>query len=367
MRLAGAAIVALFGVFVSPSAHACTYLSATVIGEDGEQTGEIRQPPPLPAPAARVKAALPKGIQGEAIVALPDGSHAVSSRDPCLENRWPWASITKQVVAMIVMQEVERGTLSLDAPLSQYLDLPRQPGSTPPTLRQLLQHRSGLRNPEDTPVDAAGIPEFYTTGPSGPEWCLSEREPAPADGWRYNNCDYIVMGRVLEAATDMPIADLIRQRLAEVDIHRTTLAMRKPRNGVGLARDFPLDISRYGASGALLGPLSEMVAFDRALLDGKLISQESLETMWAGDPQLGYMALGQWAYEVPLEGCAKPVRIVERRGDILAYELRNFILPESGTALAVAVKDDEIEFGELWQGRGLSFDLLSALACGDNA
>ena len=49
--------------------------------------------------------------------------------------------------------------------------------------------------------------------------------------------------------------------------------------------------------------------------------------MWTGDPALGYMALGQWAFDAPLEGCIGDVRIIERRGAIGKYQLRNIILP----------------------------------------
>lgn len=364
LRAVIAVFTAFCGLMLAQAADACTYQPVMAVDEEGNIAPA--EPVPLPVPAARVKAALPAGLAGEVLVVLPDVTRAVTARDPCLDDRWPWASVTKQVVATIVMQEVERGALSLDMPVSQYVGLPESDFAAP-TLRQLLQHRSGLRNPADSTADENGIPEFYSTGPTGLDWCLAERGAVSEEGWRYNNCDYIVVGNVLEAVTGTPIAELIHQRLADAGIHRTTLATRKPHSAVGLDRDFPLDISRYGASGALLGPLYEMAAFDRALLSGKLVSNRSLETLWAGDPQLGYMALGQWSFEVPLGGCDAPVRIIERRGDILAYELRNFILPDNNMALAVAVKDDTIEFGEVWQGSGLSFDLLSALACGDEA
>ncbi len=80
--------------------------------------------------------------------------------------RWLWASVTKQVTAVLVMQQVEAATLSLDGTIRHYLpDFAGANGGTV-TLRQLLQHLSGLPNPDGTPAGSGDVPTFYTeTGP----------------------------------------------------------------------------------------------------------------------------------------------------------------------------------------------------------
>ena len=87
-------------------------------------------------------------------------------RDPAF-RLWPWASVTKQVMAALAMTEVDRGRIALDAPVSRYLAAFRARGQASPTVRQLLQHRAGLRNPEDSPKDADGEASWYRTGPTG--------------------------------------------------------------------------------------------------------------------------------------------------------------------------------------------------------
>lgn len=288
---------------------------------------------------------------------------------------WPWASVTKQVTATLVMQEVARGRLALDAPAARYL--PGLGGRLPsPTLRELLQHRSGLRNPDDSAPDTLsftwkGKPGFYSIGPTGVRWCLAARG-APGGAWRYNNCDYIVLGAVLEHVTGKKLNALFRDRIA------TPLGMTSS----GFARDpsAPRDIfspgfyagpttqetlilARFGAAGALMGTEGNLLAFDRGLLTGKLLPATARATMWAGDPKLGYMALGQWVFEAPLKGCAKPVRIVERRGEIGHFEVRNILLPDRDMAVIAFTNRANFDFGEIWQGKGLSYDLLSAVAC----
>lgn len=349
---------ALAGATISGSAVACSIQPVSAIDEN---SGSIPAPP---AEVARIESMLPAGFVGEAWVGVGSRIHKAGYDDICDRAVWPWASITKQIVATLVMRQVDAGRIVLDAPVGTYLALPAA-GDTPmPTVRQLLQHRAGLRNPEDTPADSAGIPAFYKEDEEGSAWCLAERIAPPAEGFRYNNCDYILLGALLEQVAGQPVARQIADLLAPLGPNTAYLATRKPRGIVGTKQaPIPLDISRYGAAGAMVGPLSEIAYFNRALMDGNLLTDEARAEMWTGDPALGYMALGQWVFEAALSGCASTVRIVERRGQILNYELRNFILPDLGKSLVVGAREPGFEFGEIWSGTGTAHDLLSVLAC----
>lgn len=86
-------------------------------------------------------------------------------------------------------------------------------------------------------------------------------------------------------------------------------------------------------------------------------------TMWDGKPELGFMALGQWVYEVPLRGCEQPVKLVERRGAIGGIGVRNFIAPELGLVVIALTNRAELDFGEPWSGSGFGYELMSLAAC----
>ncbi|ACY15573.1 hypothetical protein Hoch_3067 [Haliangium ochraceum DSM 14365] len=122
-------------------------------------------------------------------------------------------------------------------------------------------------------------------------------------------------------------------------------------------------LPRYGSAGALVGPIEDLLGFDRALLDGALLDDAARAELWRGQPALGYMALGQWSFELALAGCEAPVHVVERRGHIGAYQVRNLLLPASGLAVVAFTVAAGFEFGEPWTGQGASYALLSALAC----
>lgn len=284
---------------------------------------------------------------------------------------WPWASVTKQVVAVLAMQQVAEGRLTLDTPVSAYLPQLAGGRTVAPTLRQLLQHRSGLRNADDSARDANGFPSFYSNGPTGLDWCLADRAVPPTDGWRYNNCDYIVVGAILERVTGKPLADLFQDRIAQpagLDALRLANGIRPEQmeweTGGPTVSELAI-LSRYGAAGGLVGAAIDMLAFDAALMEGRLLPADARVQLWKGDPALGFMALGQWVFDARLKGCGAPVRLVERRGAIGRYQVRNVIAPDLGRAVVMLTSrgEGEFDFGEIWSASGFSYAVLSSELC----
>lgn len=292
---------------------------------------------------------------------------------------WRWASVTKQITAILVMQEVERGRLALDRPISGYLPAFSGANRDRITIRQLLQHSSGLPNPNETPATGDEWPAFYReTGnavgnrPAAFGYCAGASASAPGQGFSYNNCDYLVLGAILEAVTGKLYAALVAERIARplrlrsLTVATTGRARTTVTSTIAGKPEPSVNLATFGAGGALVGTPDDLIALDRALLAGRLLSKASRDILWAGDPKLGYEALGVWSFPAPLKGCAGQVALIERRGEIGGVEVRNIIAPALGRMLVVFVNAAPIEFGEVWQGRGLSHDLLRAAFCGSN-
>ncbi|MDZ4317259.1 MAG: serine hydrolase domain-containing protein [Phenylobacterium sp.] len=288
---------------------------------------------------------------------------------------WIWGSVSKQIAATLVMMEVERGMLSLDDTVTSRLPAFPDPDTGAATLRQLLQHTSGLPDP-----DAAGDGDVYrragpTAGGTADALGLCAGPRArPTGTFAYNNCDTIVLGAVLEAATGLSFGELFARKIAE-PLGLTSARMARPgetfpisrsggASGAGSAGpETPIYVAAYGPGGALVGPARDLMAIDQALLTGALVSPESAQTLWRGEPSLGYVALGAWGFTAPLAGCAQPVRLVERRGAVDGVQTRNLLAPDLGRALILFTPDADLEFGEIWQGEGLTHDLAAAAFC----
>ncbi len=288
-----------------------------------------------------------------ALGAAPDGI----PRDPAVAFRW--ASVSKMVTAILVFQQVEAGAIDLDAPVATYVSDPSVPNADRITIRQLLAHRSGL-------ADQAAMPD----GPPGDQMQYCRRVAAePGSTFLYNNCDTVVLGLVLEAVTGSTFLDLANARIGGPLGFSLSLP-DGPRVEATMADGSPEPAawpSGYGAAGGLYGTIEDLLKIDAALMAGRLISADSLAVMLTGDPASGYAALSVWSYAPDLGACLGETRLVERYGEIGGVQVRNFLLPDYGLAIAVQSSDRRTDFGEVWRGEGLSIELIRAVACGTPA
>src|SRR5690349_9569937 len=105
----------------------------------------VKAAPPT-AEAVRLRAAAEK-FEGAILIGEADGSYQLLTVGPDpvpADAIWRWASITKQLAAVLAMQEVAKGNLDLDAPINRYW--PQWPGQNGAKIRirDLLLHNSGL-------------------------------------------------------------------------------------------------------------------------------------------------------------------------------------------------------------------------------
>lgn len=287
---------------------------------------------------------------------------------------WRWASISKQVTAVLVLQEVGKGRIDLDTPVSKYLPKFASPNAGKITVRQLLRHQSGLPNPDDTSSSPESVAAYYLPNYKGKRdpqlgYCATTVKGEPGGNWSYNNCDYIVAGALLEAVTGKKWARLVDERIAKplgLKSLRAYPTGKITRGGlVGGKPEPKIDLASFAASGGLYGSIEDLLFFDQGLMSGKLLADRELAILWDGQTDLGYIALGQWVFEAPLKDCAAPVKLVERRGSIGGVQVRNFIVPETQTAIAIFTdkSESDFEFGEIWQGAGFSHDVLNFALC----
>jgi CubicO group peptidase (beta-lactamase class C family) len=179
----------------------------------------------------------------------------------------------------------------------------------------------------------------------------------------------MVLGALLERVTGQTWPQLIHTRLVQhwglrsVGVFPTPESTPESTQG-GLENGQPealLDFASFGASANVYGSAADLLRFDQILLNHGFLSPESRKTLWESRPEEGFIALGQWAYSVDL--CGKSQRIIERRGAIGGVQVRNFLLPDTDTAVVFFAPEASLELGELWQGAGRSYEVLKAAVC----
>ncbi len=207
-------------------------------------------------------------------------------------------SITKTFVASVVLQLVGEGRLRLDEPVAHRLPglLPNGDGIT---VRQLLNHTSGLPDYTQDPELFAGIVKNRVWEPRELV-ALAQKHPqlfAPGSAWGYSNTNYIVAGLLVEAVAGHPLArELDRRIFSPLRLDHTSFPVgNAPLTGyhahgyisqeaIPTADGRPLDVTGYNpshawAAGAIVSNAADLSSFYRALTSGRLIGLPLLREM----------------------------------------------------------------------------------------
>lgn len=233
-------------------------------------------------------------------------------------------SISKTFVAAIIMQLVGEGKVRLDEPIDTYLPglLTGQgvDGRTI-TVRQMLQHRSGLPELTDDPrIDEYRAALEGRTYTPAEEIAIALRMPAqfaPNTQYKYTNTNYIVAGMLVEKVTGRAYSEELAGRitgpnqLADTYLPPTgELEIRGPHpHGYATIDGVLTDASRSEPSvpwvaGALVSTGADLNRFYLALLAGRIVAAPELNQMLTSDspmPEDGNMryALGIGHTQLP--------------------------------------------------------------------
>jgi CubicO group peptidase (beta-lactamase class C family) len=199
------------------------------------------------------------------------------------------ASITKQFTAVAIMILAEQGKLRIDDPITKFL--PNYPTSGHHvTVHHLLTHTSGIFS--------------YTSDPDVLNKLLLDKTPQeisdsfsripfdfkPGAKFLYNNSGYILLGMIIEKLSGLSYADFIQKHIFDPSgmknsyylsnepiIPRRASGYDQGPGGIQNARY--LSMTQPHAAGALGSTVDDLVLWNQALTENRLISAEALAQM----------------------------------------------------------------------------------------
>lgn len=196
----------------------------------------------------------------------------------------PWWSITKTCLAACALVLVERGKLALDEPLLERSF----------TLRQLLQHTSGLGSYTARPEYLAAVEANEEPWSDAELLSRVRLDPflfKPGAGWSYSNTGYFLVRLLIEQTAGADIDTALRTLvLAPLGIEHTRIARERADLDICAWRNARLYHPGWVFHGLLIGPPADAALFMHRLLQGELLP-----------PPLRDAMLARRALDVPLE------------------------------------------------------------------
>ncbi|WP_433186029.1 serine hydrolase domain-containing protein [Actinoallomurus sp. CA-150999] len=260
-------------------------------------------------------------------------------------------SVTKSFTATLVLSLVADGRIDLDAPIDRYLP-GVLPYSEPITVRQLLQHRSGLFDygsvlwPDPKTVARSRYRDYAPADLVR----IATREPlqfTPGRQFLYSNTDYVLLGMLVEKVTgDSYAHQLSRRVLDPAGLRHTYPAGHGPRLRQPSARGYEavysstrltdlttFNMSAAWASGDIVSTTHDVNLFYSALLGGRLVPPALLRQMQQTQP-----AFPGFTYGLGLghtEMCGR--QVWGHQGGVPGYGTYSFTSPQGPRQITISV------------------------------
>ena len=212
-----------------------------------------------------------------------------------VDDRFRIGSLAKTYVSVVMLQLVDEKKLGLDDPIEGFV--PKMvPNGARITVRQLLNHTSGIPNYEEHPSYMAPYmagdlghvttpAQLVAMGTSLGSWF------APGTSSRYSNTNYTVAGLIIEKVTGSSLGAHFEQRIFRPLNLRSTYLPTTPEIAGAHAHGYfvmgaqpAADVTNFSpsiawAGGGIVSTTTDVTAFYRALLEGKLLPADLMKQM----------------------------------------------------------------------------------------
>lgn len=243
-----------------------------------------------------------------------------------LETRFASASAGKAFVAAGILQLIEGGRIRFDDTLGTLLDIPLNDIDKDVTVRQLLNHTSGVPDYFDESV----MDEYEELWADYPNYKIRHNSDLlslfinkpmmypKGTKFQYNNSGYVLLAMIMEKVTGIYFDQYLKENIFDICGMEATgyyeldkLPARCASNYIYCADTneyrtniFSVDAKGTGAGGAFI-TVKDIVRFWTHLLEGKLISKALVADMLSkqsgdgADAEEGYYGYGMWIIDNP--------------------------------------------------------------------
>jgi CubicO group peptidase (beta-lactamase class C family) len=330
-------------------------MPALVQGPAAQESLPVEQVAPLSADVAQELDDLFQGYQeaglfnGSVLVARGDeiifsNGYGLADAEKETANtpqtRFRIDQMTQVFTAVAIMQLQEQGKLTVDDPICDYLD------ACPPAWAGITIHHLLIRS--------SGIADYvYEGGPlvgdAAPDQLVGRvsdlpLEFEPGSEYGYSNSGSLILGLIIERAAGQPYLTFLQENIFDpLGMANSGLQAEDGELAVGYrfgsTEAEEVDVAPFFATASLYSTVEDLYRFSRALRTEELLSQASLDQLFA--PHFTSFAVdSDWSktYSGLWEGSVDGRRLISARGD--GPMMDNFM--EGFQSVLVFYPDDDL-------------------------
>jgi D-alanyl-D-alanine carboxypeptidase len=280
---------------------------------------------------------------------------------PCNISRV--GSTVKMFTATTVLKLMEEGKLNLDDKISSYLQgdvINKIENADKATIRQLLQHSSGIYNYiQNSKFQTASLNDFIREWKPNDLLYYAYNQKAyfqPGEDVRYSNTGYVLLGLLIEKIEGKPFYKVFEEKLFNPLGLTMTKFAAEDHIPYGIVRGY-IDMysnlqvvestyfsgwDYYTADGGLISNPYDMNVFFRALMNGQIINSNSLTQMltWKTpkepDPDYFPISYGLGIFKIET---TKGIAYIHS-GDAIGYNASMLYFPNDSTTIVYAVNSN---------------------------
>lgn len=278
---------------------------------------------------------------------------------------FPIGSNTKTYTSCIMLKLQEAGMLSLDDTIGTWLqNIPNVSGQI--TIRQMLNHTSGLFSYTDDPGFFTALNSDYTKvwQPEDMLQFIGTPDFAPGTSWEYSNTNYLLAGLIIKKIFNEPYDVTVRRMILDPQGFTNTIVYPAEKRGTiphgwsVITNNGPLEdmmvsanydntafLSMATSAGAIVATAEDVAKFWVALMNGKIINNNSLAEMKQFvklDAHNGY-GLGLFR-TTPVNGHI----VYGHGGTCFGYLNENMVDSTNGITIAVLTNQDSVDNDQIF-------------------
>lgn len=156
-------------------------------------------------------------------------------------------SVTKPIVAYLVLKQVERGKIKLDQNITDFLPEYDHKKGKKITVRMLLNHTSGIPHYAGLLPHVKSKEDFFKSAISTKDYVTLINKVGliniPGEKHQYSSLGYILLGAILEKVTELPFSEIIRKELNQ-DLGLKNLGFTTD-TSTGIVKDYVIKGENY--------------------------------------------------------------------------------------------------------------------------